>query len=1124
MEMMSAPFGVPGKIQAVSALVKLWSVYVLFLLSLLVASLASYENFDEKDKYKRWVSKSIGTPPFYSPSECLISIHRQSDDVKCDSNETVMVVYDIHRKVLDSDTDHLHFFYLLKTINVILLYKELKIDIKDQSNNPTIHGSFPIDIHIGTDMFSFAVLIVFSLLPNGETIANGVLYEVPLCAKEKVQLKFSEELVHPGASVNLEVSASAASLCSIRSVDKGYLLQNPQDRSLLSDLREEILRVQGSSRNPHEIMAELLGREKCPENEIADTFSLYSIWDAYKLFLSMQLNVFTNTQMRGPVKCVKPVLRARRETNVKKPDKVNIYNSMLSLVASQMLPVTSTSPSISNVGNAYNSMLSLVANQMLSVTSTFTSIFNGDKKKPAHFTRRDFPDSWLFDLAPVGSDGHFVLNRTTPDSVTTWVTDAFCLGKTGFAIVKDVELTTFQPYFVDLIVPYSVVQGEKFTIMAMVFSYVKKCLLIVVSLPDTENLATVNNKEQAKCVCEGHSHSFTWEVTTVKPKTLQIHVDSSFLEEDEKCTEDPLLIENVRRIDSVEKTVIVKPMGHEEEKIQTFLLYPSASEEETHITLTLPDRLVPGSERAHIIIHGDLMTHIVINLDSLDIPEGYGESNFTKLWKNAYILGYIDSIQEPIPRKKADIVETLVKAYQKLTFRSDTGSHGFFPSDTSSMWNTALVVKAYNEAQKWIYIDERHIPEAVNWLQTIQLPNGCFRAEGNYFNNPQEADNEVARTAFILTAILEHQRVYNGSIVEDALNCVRKSVDNVTSAHTQALLAYVFTLSDDRQLRDRLLKKLDETAIKQGGSMHWETNSNHASEIQTASHILLALLSGKTTPTRKCLEESAKIVTWIVSNQNTKLGLQPYQWRKNPVVQMRDPLARKLPSYLYTDTTLALQALAKYAKVINHKQGDSTVTIRSKSGFERTVHVGKSNSFLAQSVDLPEIPGEYTVSVTGNGAVYLQSHLLCNLLPDASERSYFSLKISTEPSVCTSESQKKFNVHVDIRYTGKRKNTNMAVILIEPLSGYVPNKYSIKKLKKYPVVKRAEVSAKNVYIYLDELTHTPENFVFSLEQETHVENLQPATVTVYDYYFADEHAVVEYNAPCSAGLKKTENH
>ncbi|CAJ0956714.1 unnamed protein product, partial [Ranitomeya imitator] len=147
----------------------------------------------------------------------------------------------------------------------------------------------------------------------------------------------------------------------------------------------------------------------------------------------------------------------------------------------------------------------------------------------------------------------------------------------------------------------------------------------------------------------------------------------------------------------------------------------------------------------------------------------------------------------------------------------------------------------------------------------------------------------------------------------------------------------------------------------------------------------------------------------------------------------------------HRDTTIALQAMAKYAKVIYRKKGDLTITIRSKSGFEKIVHVDKDNSLSVQKVNLPEIPGEYTVSATGKGFVYFQSHLHCNVLPKESEKGYFSFNVSTEPSHWTHASKKEFNIHVDVGYLGRRENTNMALIIVTMVSGYVPDRESVNK-------------------------------------------------------------------------------
>ncbi|XP_075699317.1 alpha-2-macroglobulin-like protein 1 [Rhinoderma darwinii] len=977
--------------------------------------------------------------PFYSKSESLLTIQRRTQDVSCNSEQSVTVEYDIHKKTFDSDTDHLHFFYILLSKSGISSYKDHKVDFKDQGNNPNLHGSFLLDFHVDPDFFPVFSLLVFSVLPNGETIAGAGDYNVSPCTTNTVKLSFSEQKVRPGENVNLEVTADAGSLCSVRSVDKGYLLEKPHDDRLpvAAEVTEGWIPSFHGDLYTHLIVDP--ETHQCPENTTAQTEHSY---DVYKMFLAKNLQIFTNTQIKVPMTCVPNDFTHRSATNIRNKK---------------------------------------------------TDHKGADKEIQKHFTRSYFPDIWLYELVPVGSEGHTVLNRTTPHTITKWVTDAFCLGKSGFATVKDVELTAFQPYFIDLIVPHSVVQGEKFTIQAIVFSYVKKCILIVVSLSDSEDLITAKNKEQARCVCEGHSHSFSWDAAAVKPKTLKIHADSGSLEVDGDCTSDPLLIGEDRRLDSVEKIILVKPKGLEDEKTETFLLYPSDNREAIAININSPKGLVPGSERAHVIILGDLFANIAINLDNiLYMPDGCGEQNIAKFFRYVCTMEYLESVKELTPDKKAKILEALVEGYQKqLTFRSENGSYVLFPGASENLWLTAFVVKAFNGAQKFIYINENHIQQAVNWLHSKQLPDGCFRDVGYYFNNEVEADNLVTRTAYIAIALLEHHVVYNGSIVENALSCLRKSADNVTSAHSQALLAYAFTLSGDTELREQILKKLDESAVKKG-SKHWESNSYLEGEIETASYVVLALLSEKT-KTSKNLEDSVDIIRWILTQQNAWGGFHSSQ-----------------------DTTIALQALAKYGKATNHNKGDSTVTISSKSGFQKIVHVDQSNGLLVQTVDLPEIPGEYTASATGDGFVYIQSHTHYNAIVEQPEKEHFSFNVSTEPSVCTHASQKKFDVHVDVRYSGTRENTNMAVIILETVSGYIPDKDSVKKLKKNPLVEKTEISVQNISIYLSKLNHETVSFVFSLEQDAHVENLQPAHAAVFDYYDPDEHTVVEYNAPCSS--------
>ncbi|XP_066457781.1 alpha-2-macroglobulin-like [Eleutherodactylus coqui] len=1004
-------------------------------------------SFDTDEQYM-WDFFQVGIPedwlkllPFYSKSESLLSIQKHSNDVSCNSEQSVNVEYDIHKKNIESDTDHLHFFYIFITESGIFSYKEHKVDINAQTNSQNLHGSFPLNFHIDEEFFPSFSLIVFSVLPNGETIVRVTNYNVSPCVQKKMKLSFSEEQVRPGETVDLEVTADPGSLCSVRSVDKGYLLEKPHDdHYLLIDLTKQLRYTVDN--NKYTYLTVEPDVHQCPGNMRAEADGRL---DVYSLFQKSNLQILTNTQVKVPMKCV-PVPLLEEITYLK-------------------------------------------------------SRAHTVKKDPKYFTRSYFPDTWLFELVPVSSDGHSVLHLTTPHTITKWVTDGFCLSKTGFASVKDVELTTFQPYFIDLIVPYSVVQGEKFTVQAVVFSYVKKCIMVVILLSKSEDLVTAQDKKQTRCICEGHSHTFSWDVSALKPKTLKIHVDSGSIEVEGDCTQDALAIEDHRK-DSVEKTIVVKPKGYEAEQTKTFLLQSSDNCEAITININAPERLVPGSERAHLIIQGDVMANIVARLDNLFyLPDACAEQNIAKFSRYVYTLEYLESIQELTPEKKDKALQSLIKGYQKqLTFRAEGGCYAYFLGGTGNVWLTAFTVRAYDGAQKYIHINEKHIQQAVNWLHNKQQANGCFRHVGYHYNNYLEADNEITRTAYITIALLEHNVIHNRSIVEDALSCLRKLADSVTSVYTQAVLAYAFSLSGDGELRDQLLKKLDETAIRKEGLKHWETATFRDGKVDTASYVVLALLSEKIT-TIKNLGDCGDIVRWMLTQQRSWGGFRYCQ-----------------------DKTMALQALTKYAKAIRNMRGDSTVTITSKSGFQKIIHVDKRNNLLVQTVDLPEVPGEYTIKVRGDGFVYVQSHLHYYALPDRTEKGHFSFNVSTEPSTSSHASQKKFNVHMDVRYSGKLEETNMAMIVVDHVSGYVPDKKSVEKLNEHNLVERTEISTQNITIYLRKLTHDSVSLAFSMGRETHVENLQPAYAVVHDYYDPDDRTVVDYSAPCSSDFKKTENY
>ncbi len=127
--------------------------------------------------------------------------------------------------------------------------------------------------------------------------------------------------------------------------------------------------------------------------------------------------------------------------------------------------------------------------------------------------RAYFPETWIWQLSQVGLVWHLVpASNTTflqffffffffffftislllsfrvtgstrvplkaPDTITTWETEAFCLSSKGFGLAPPVKLTVFQPFFLELSLPYSIIRGESFELKATVFNYLSKCIMV----------------------------------------------------------------------------------------------------------------------------------------------------------------------------------------------------------------------------------------------------------------------------------------------------------------------------------------------------------------------------------------------------------------------------------------------------------------------------------------------------------------------------------------------------------------------------------------------------------------------------------------------------------------------
>ncbi|NXS06280.1 A2ML1 protein, partial [Neodrepanis coruscans] len=688
-----------------------------------------------------------------------------------------------------------------------------------------------------------------------------------------------------------------------------------------------------------------------------------------------------------------------------------------------------------------------------------------DKEKPK--PRTLFPETWIWDLVSVGDNGQASLQVTVPDTITEWNANAFCVADTGFGFSPLTTLTVFQPFFVDLSLPYSVIQGETFKLKATVFNYLKDCIQIRTTLTEAPELKVdaCPSCQFTSCLCTNEAKTFVWNVTATRLGKVGLR--------------DVIAVTPLQGgRDAVVKPLLVKPGGVLQEKTQNAFLCPSDNTISEEFSLTLPAEVLEGSGRVTFSVIGDIMGPALQNLDQLlAMPFGCGEQNMVQFAPNIFILQYLNKTKQLNSEIKDKALKFLRTGYQRqLLYKHDDGSYSAFGKgdDQGNTWLTAFVARSFGQASSHIYVDKDHVHSALLWLQRHQLPSGCFRSVGKLFNNDLKGgvDDTISLTAYIAAALVELHLEKNDTMLDNALRCLKNVTLDETNLYVKALMAYVFTLSKDMEMREQIMDMLE----KEIGRLllfrrFWklELLTSHSGDeesssmIETVAYIVLAHVSK---PDLSLNEASvSKLVHWLSGQRNGFGGFASTQ-----------------------DTVVSLQALSQYAALIPQEIRDVKVTIKSKEASPLEFHVHRNNKLVLHQASFLEVPGVCTVQATGSGCVYIQVfHITVE-----QGKVWKCPLVSPRNAVMSSTSL--------FSYVGDRGTSNMALVEVEMLSGFIPVQSSVKELEKIPLMKKTEIKPGKVTIYLEELGETSLKLNISVEQDIEVQNLKAATVHIYDYY------------------------
>ncbi|KAL1260696.1 hypothetical protein QQF64_008523, partial [Cirrhinus molitorella] len=914
----------------------------------------------------------------YTPALSELIIENIEQPLKCDAEFTVIIkYYFVGETVEEFKTD---IVYMVLSRGVIVHHGYEKVEVK--SSNGAASGTVSFKLSVYADLAPAVQVLTYCVLPSENFVARSTRFNTEKCLKNKVSLQFSPAKAVPGEKNTLQLSAQPGSLCGLSAIDQSVLILESGKR-LDTDKIFNMLPVQSVSNYPYGVEDEQECLHVRPRR--AEPTDI-----AYESLKSVGLKMATNLAVRVP-QC------------------------------------------LSYKGLTYHRFENMVMYQYYSGGSNRAPNMKDGGSSVEVTVRTVFPETWIWQLVAIGDSGSAQVPVTVPDTITSWKTEAFCLSSKGLGLAPPAQLTVFQPFFLELSLPYSIIRGEIFELKATVFNYLSKCIM-------SESLFL------SVCVC----CIFTYMSCVVG--VLNITVSAEAEASQTVCDNEIVTVPKRGRIDIVTRRLLVQAEGTEKTDTYSWLLCPKGDSLSEEVDLTLPKDVIEGSARSSVSVIGDILGRALTNLHGLlQMPYGCGEQNMAILSPNIYILQYLENTEQLTSAIRERATGFLKSGYQRqLNYRHNSGAYSTFGHGDENTWLTAFVLRSFGKAQKYIFIDPQIIQSAKEWLISRRDSDGCFIQQGTLFHNRMKGgvNDNVTMTAYITASLLELETSVTDVVVTKGLSCLRSIIEDVKNTYTTALLAYTFSLARDTDTRQQLFKKLEEVAISDGSHVHWSQSASDDDSgslaVEISSYVLLAVLSTDSVTTAD-LGFANRIVSWLVKQQNAYGGFSSTQ-----------------------DTVVALQALSLYATKVFSSDGSSTVTVQS-AGDTHHFDVNQDNKLLYQEKQLQNVPGKYSIEVKGSTCVSVQITLLYNIPTPLQAIKTLSVEARVTGDCLTSAGQ-NLMMNFTVIYNGTQASTNMVIVDIKLLSGFTadtsmlgspPHTYA-------PLVERFDSEGDRVIVYLKE--------------------------------------------------------
>uniref|UniRef100_A0A3Q4AFB4 Uncharacterized protein n=1 Tax=Mola mola TaxID=94237 RepID=A0A3Q4AFB4_MOLML len=547
--------------------------------------------------------------------------------------------------------------------------------------------------------------------------------------------------------------------------------------------------------------------------------------------------------------------------------------------------------------------------------------------------------------------------------------------------------------------------------------------------------------------------------------------------------------------DSLVWRLLVKPEGVEQSISETLFLElaPSNLSSSKSVSFSVPPDVVTGSQRASMVLVGDILALSISSLDSLVLlPVGCGEQNMIHFAPSIYVLQYLDKSTQDNKELRSKALGYMKDGYQsQLSYQRDDGSFSAFgTSDTSgNTWLTAFVLRCFLQAQTYMQVKQSVLTRAITWLLKYQGPHGEFSEAGRLIHTEMQGgldDGPVALTAYVLMALLEDNSYVVSQEVRGYQIKVLHSLLNISN-YSLCLVAYALALANS-PVAGTALNKLSSRADYRDGVMTWSSSAGleshdwqpRSAQIEMTSYVLLALFR------RGSLVEGIALMKWLSEQRNHLGGYGTTQ-----------------------DTIVALQALAYYAAFSGANAIDLRLSVSTSiSSVVLKFPINSTNFQASQSQEVTDLTDINFFSIFDHLLECFQMNIFYNLeskafsqnLQQTADKEAFSLAVDVTEGM--DYSHMLLSVCTRLKDNQVIPQTGMAILDVGMLSGF-----SLSPGAAAPagLIRKVEVLPARVSLYLDSVSQVC--IKLPLFRDYKVARVQDAVVQVYDYYEPGEYSV-----------------